>query len=714
MSSYLSLLIVMLIIVAGCLVDLVMALKCYLVVEGIKGGEGIRLWFRQRAGVLVVVGILYLLFAAGMIFLELIPAGALHPTQKGFMGSVFLLLELLAPYLNAFIVLLLIVVGFVVDLVLAVKSYKGMDDLHGRDALLGWLRQRTGLMVMTGALYLIYVIVVYTDLLYLAGFRQAAVAVAKVIVSILTGMNPVLSALGVLSFIVAGFTMDLCLALYSYRGLDNLQGREALLSWFRHRCWRLVTAGVLYLLFVIVFFSDLFNLSAFRKEFISLAQDAFSFLVVVGPYKSAIFLLILILAGAVVDISVALKASRGLDNLQSREVVREWFKLRTWRLAGMGFFFLTYVYLVVFTDLITLPGARYDNKEYVDNAKEFLHQGKYREGALELRNALQKNPDDRVARLVLARTLLAMKDYLGAEKEFRTVDAVDATLYETKYGLARVSLVKGRKEEALVELREAIRRKPTAFEPHLLLAKIYSGEKKFSQAVQECRLVLNLDLGHRQAREQLIVAALAGRIYDEAAREAEVGRRSDPVDMKMWFYQAEALQHLGRADEAERVLREAAAANPALGTPLFRLGDDFARRGVIPSAVRCYEEGLKREPQNLPVMNNLAQLLADQGSDLRRAQELAAYVNWKQPGNPAYADTLGWVLVKRNKFDEAVPYLMSATKRAPQIPGIHYHLGVALIKSGNRDAGRGQLSTALRLAKDFDGAAQARALLAKP
>ena len=713
MSQYSNLLAVLLLMIAGCVIDLMMALKCYLVADGIKGREGVQLWFRQRAGVLVGLGVFYLLYAGFTVTLDLIPAGALSPKHNSFVAQIVRLFSMLARYSGVFIVLFVIVGGFVVDLYLAVRSYKGMDDLHGGEARLSWFQQRLGLMIVAGGLYILFVVLFYSDLFHLSGLRQGGITAAKKIFTTLTGINPILSALGVLFLCVSGFSLDLYWALRSSRGMDNLKGREARREWFQQRRLNLAGACLLYFLFVVLFFSDLFHLSHVRKEFVHYVKGFFSYLAVVGPYKSAIIVFIFLVAGAVLDLFIAMKVSRGLDNLHGREAVKDWFRQRTLRICIVTVFFGGFVWLVVFTDLVRLPGIRYENKEYVDNAKEYLQHGKYREGALELRNALQKNPDDRVVRFVLAKTLLRLKDYAGAEKEFSYLINLDGVSYEYRYGLAQVMLSTKRKEGGLAELREAIRLQPSVVEPHLLLARVYLADKNYLQAVQECRLALGYQQDSRPARELLVTVALAGRFYDEAAREAQVGRGSDATDIKMWLYEAQALIGLGRGADAERVLREAAAVNPLVADPWFVLADFLAGRNVITSAMECYEEGLKRDPQNLSAMNNLAQLHADQGRDLVRAQELAAFVNWKQPDNPAYADTLGWILVKMNKTRQAIPLLQTAVRKIPHLPGPHYHLGVALMQSGNSRAGRIELAKALKISSTFDGAAQARALLAK-
>ena len=520
MSQYPILLIVLFLLIAGCAIDLMMALKCYLVAEGIKGVEGIRLWSRQRSGLLIGLGLFYLLFTTLLMSLEMIPVGGL---SNLFASKSVVPGDMLTPYTIALIVFLFIVAGFSGDHFLALRAYKGMDNLHGRDAHLSWFRQRLRLIF---------------------------------------------------------------------------------------------AAGVLYVLFVGIIFSDL------RR-----------------------------------------------------------------------------------------PGIHYENKEYVDAARGNSGRGKDREGVSELRNALQKNPDDRAVRLVIARMLLTLKDFPGAEKEFRYLVKLDAVSSDYRYGLAQVMLATGRKSAAQIELREAIRLQPLAVEPHLLLAREYCVEEKNLLAVQECRLALGLQQDNRPARELLVTAALAGRLYDMAAKEAQVGRKNDATDIKMWLYEAQGRIGLGQSAEVERVLREAAVANPLVADPWLVLADFLAERKAIPGAMLCYDEGLKRDPQNLSAMNNLARMLADHGIDLWRAQELAAYLCWKQPENPAYADTLGWVLVKLNQQEQAITLLRTAVNRTPNLPNTHYHLGVALIKCGDKIAGRGELAKALKISTTFDGAIQAKALL---
>ena len=263
----------------------------------------------------------------------------------------------------------------------------------------------------------------------------------------------------------------------------------------------------------------------------------------------------------------------------------------------------------------------------------------------------------------------------------------------------------------MVELREAIRLKPNAAEPHLLLSLILRQHGDYPRAVEESRLALAADPGRQGVREQYLSTAIKGRLYTQALQEAEIGRKDNPADLKLWVYQALALQGLGRSVEAEALMRQAAAGNRESAAPWLFLGDTMVLRKEYQAALSCYEEVLKREPTNDKVMNNVAFLTAEHGTDLRRARELAAYLNWKYPDNPEYADTLGWVLVKQGHAEQAVPYLSRAVLGLPKNPEPRYHLGKALLLSGNKEQGRKELEAGLRLGADFNGAPEARKLL---
>jgi hypothetical protein len=79
----------------------------------------------------------------------------------------------------------------------------------------------------------------------------------------------------------------------------------------------------------------------------------------------------------------------------------------------------------------------------------------------------------------------------------------------------------------------------------------------------------------------------------------------------------------------------------------------------------------------------------------------------KNPNVAGFVDTLGWVYYKKNLHTAAVEQLRKAvslsetaaraTNSAPSA-AYHYHLGMALIGTGNKEEGRRELEAAIRLA----------------
>jgi Flp pilus assembly protein TadD len=273
---------------------------------------------------------------------------------------------------------------------------------------------------------------------------------------------------------------------------------------------------------------------------------------------------------------------------------------------------------------------------------------------------------------------LAKKDAGGARRAFQRATEIAPGDLDALGGLVRLDLLEKKPESARARVDSQLGSTPDNPDLLTLAARVYSSTGDARRAEELLKKVIELDSSNMPA------FAMLGQIYASENRLAEA-RASFEAMLKQ------------RPD--------------SVGVTTL-IGTLYDQEGNRTEARRRYERAIQLDPNAGIAANNLAYIYAEEGGNLDIALQLAQAARQKMPENPDVADTLGWVYVKKDLPQLAIPRLEEAVAAGPRNPLFRYHLGVALFKAGQKTRARQVLEKALELKLPEPAAAEARTLLA--
>lgn len=166
-----------------------------------------------------------------------------------------------------------------------------------------------------------------------------------------------------------------------------------------------------------------------------------------------------------------------------------------------------------------------------------------------------------------------------------------------------------------------------------------------------------------------------------------------------WIY-----YHAQRLDQAREKFEAFLKKHPEDGglnrQVKFSLSSVYVQLGDNRKGEEILEKFLTEHPDDVGVNNDLGYLYADQGRNLEKAKTMIEKAVQAEPKNPAYLDSMGWVLFKLGQTAEAITWLEKATQlENGDDATIWEHLGDCHHKQGANDKARTAWQKALDLAK---------------
>jgi tetratricopeptide (TPR) repeat protein len=151
---------------------------------------------------------------------------------------------------------------------------------------------------------------------------------------------------------------------------------------------------------------------------------------------------------------------------------------------------------------------------------------------------------------------------------------------------------------------------------------------------------------------------------------------------KAW---AEAIEHFTAAE----VIAQATEPERLNQVFYFEVGAACERKGDYVQAEKYFEKCLNLAPDDAEAQNYLGYMYAEQGMKLDRAKELVQKAVRSEPKNPAYLDSLGWILFKLRQPQEALGYILKALELSEKPdPTLYDHLGDIYVALDQLDKAR--------------------------
>jgi tetratricopeptide (TPR) repeat protein len=309
---------------------------------------------------------------------------------------------------------------------------------------------------------------------------------------------------------------------------------------------------------------------------------------------------------------------------------------------------------------------------------------------------LERYPQQTEMRLIYARTLADAKNYDEARAQFEALEQTQPQNGDIQYALGLLNLQGNRGDQARVHFERLIEMDAHADEARFYLGQIAEFNKDYAQARTWYAQVAEGDNAFEARLRVALMMARQERL-DEAVKHLQgISPADDSERNRLLRAEAEILVEAGRLQEAmglyDRAIGDAYDAELLYSRAMLA-----ERMGALDIVERDLRRIIDREPDNSQALNALGYTLADRTDRYQEAYDFISKALKLSPDDFYILDSMGWVLFRLGRLDEAIDYLHKARELRDD-PEVAAHLGEVLWVKGDREAARDIWNAALKSA----------------
>ncbi len=318
-------------------------------------------------------------------------------------------------------------------------------------------------------------------------------------------------------------------------------------------------------------------------------------------------------------------------------------------------------------------------EEYLEQGETLASEGLIEEALSRFEQALEAAPENPEAIEAVGRALLNLGRLEEAEASFLDALEIDPEWVAPRMGLALVALGRDEPFKIVHHLERAIEADPGYPEAYVELGRYYGymGEPALAKATFE-----RWTGRHPEDADMLINAGLTlfdasdfAEAYAFFEKAVEAATEADQRSGALTF-RANALDMLGRYDEAVVAYEEVIAETPEWWEAHANLGICHARNGRVERAEAAFRRGLEDCPGSPEIRDELAAHLLSQDGDLQEALKLSEEAVALGRDEIRHLITLGEVKLALDDDEGTAEAYRAVLALDPENPDAHLELGI--------------------------------------
>lgn len=304
-------------------------------------------------------------------------------------------------------------------------------------------------------------------------------------------------------------------------------------------------------------------------------------------------------------------------------------------------------------------------QEHIQRAKDHEASGNFKSAIIELKNAVQKNPDGPQPRLLLSQIYIKAGLGESAEKELRTAQQLGIRLESIKVPLGEAFLLQQKFKEVLEEIQA-------------------SGDTSTQNRARILSIRGDAKLGLNQ--------------FDEGCGLYAQSLEVDSKQVATYRGLAQCALARGKLDQAIEQLNAALKIDAKDARNRILLGDIEVMRGNFPAAQKAYEQAVQIAPDNPATRIALAGFLIRQGNPDETENQLEEIKKIVGPNDLRWHSLKALLTFQQNRLEEADSHIGQILRAEPgHIPTL-FLAGLTNYGLGRHEQAASQLSKVLAVA----------------